>query len=478
MFTKQTLLAVVGALALAAAKTTTEVNPTQAEIDADRLTARPYSPVSNVRGLVFDRFVNIWLENTDYETAAADANLAKLAKEGILLTNYFAVTHPSEPNYCASAGGDTFGMDSDDFLQIPANVSTIADLFDTRHIAWGEYQEDMPYAGYQGMRYPLSGANQYVRKHNPLVLYDSVTNDAVRPRQIKNFTTFYDDLEHHRLPQHMFITPNMTNDAHDTNIGVAGNWVESFLPPLLKNEYFSKNSLVLLTFDESGNYTHPNRVFSVLVGGAVPQHLKGTTDDTFYTHYSIIASLSANWGLPSLGRWDCGANLLDIVAERTGYVNWEVDLSSAYLNQTYPGPLSDSHYSAKWPVPLTDGECSAGNGIAKVVKKTYHGLHATRDYTSPVPYDEASGNNLGIKYSRTLKHVSAPPRLVQYVGDPPKRRRLTGAKRYVPRVVSPMLHYLQVVELAAEVVEGRVRFPFRLSIVAHLQTPPDAPREL
>lgn len=64
MFTKQTLLAFVGALALAAAKTTTEVNPTQAEIDADRLTARPYSPVSNVRGLVFDRFVNIWLENT------------------------------------------------------------------------------------------------------------------------------------------------------------------------------------------------------------------------------------------------------------------------------------------------------------------------------------------------------------------------------------------------------------------------------
>jgi Arylsulfatase A and related enzymes len=103
----------------------------------------------------------------DYETAASDENLSKLAKEGILLTNYFAVTHPSEPNYCASAGGDTFGMDSDDFLQIPANVSTIADLFDTKHIAWGEYQEDMPYAGYQGMRYPLSGPNQYVRKHNP-----------------------------------------------------------------------------------------------------------------------------------------------------------------------------------------------------------------------------------------------------------------------------------------------------------------------
>jgi acid phosphatase len=70
-----------------------------------------------------------------------------LAKEGILLTNYFGVTHPSEPNYCASAAGDDFGMDNDDWHQIPANVSTIADLFDTKGVAWGEYQEDLPYAG-------------------------------------------------------------------------------------------------------------------------------------------------------------------------------------------------------------------------------------------------------------------------------------------------------------------------------------------
>jgi acid phosphatase len=64
MLTKQTLLAFVGALALATGTTTTEETPTQAEIDAARATALPYSPVSNVKGLAFDRFVNIWLENT------------------------------------------------------------------------------------------------------------------------------------------------------------------------------------------------------------------------------------------------------------------------------------------------------------------------------------------------------------------------------------------------------------------------------
>lgn len=296
-------------------------------------------------------------------------------------------------------------MDNDNFDHVPANVSTIADLFDTKRVAWGEYQEDLPYPGYQGFRWPNSGPNDYVRKHNPLILFDSVTNNHNRLRQIKNFTSFYDDLNNRKLPQHMFITPNMTNDAHDTNVTFAGAWANRFLSPLLANPYFYDNTLVMLTFDEIEVYPEHNRVFSILLGGAVPDHLKGTTDNTFYTHYSVIASLSANWGLPSLGRWDCGANLLQQVANKTGYVNWEVDTSNLYLNQTYPGPLSAgvySKYSPEWPAPATSGQCSAGHGIASVVKKTWQNSQPTYNYTSPVPYDSASGTNVGVTYSRTL----------------------------------------------------------------------------
>lgn len=38
------------------------------------------------------------------------ANLQYLAKKGITLSSYYGVTHPSEPNYVASIGGDYFGM--------------------------------------------------------------------------------------------------------------------------------------------------------------------------------------------------------------------------------------------------------------------------------------------------------------------------------------------------------------------------------
>jgi len=41
----------------------------------------------------------------------------------------------------AAAAGDNFGMDNDDFHAIPANVSTIVDLLDSKGISWGEYQE-------------------------------------------------------------------------------------------------------------------------------------------------------------------------------------------------------------------------------------------------------------------------------------------------------------------------------------------------
>ena len=82
------------------------------------------------------------------------------------MENYFATTHPSEPNYVAAAGGENFGMDNDKLTEIPANVSTIVDLLETKGITWAEYQEGLPFTGFQGFAFPNpDGTNNYVRKH-------------------------------------------------------------------------------------------------------------------------------------------------------------------------------------------------------------------------------------------------------------------------------------------------------------------------
>ena len=106
-----------------------------------------------------------------------------------------------------------------------------------------------------------------------------------------------------RVPR--FVTPNMVNDAHDTTIDFAASFLSYWLEPLLSDERFNDNrTLILVTFDENENYDINNNIFAVLLGGAVPEELRGTVDTTYYTHYSSMSSVQANWGLGSLGRGD------------------------------------------------------------------------------------------------------------------------------------------------------------------------------
>ena len=152
-----------------------------------------------------------------------------------------------------------------------------------------------------------SAANRtfYVRKHNPLIIYDSVAD--VTPRRLlqRNFNDFATDVNASALPQWVWITPNLVNDAHDTDITFASDWLNFWLVPLLKDPRFNdEKTLILLTADENETSGINNRVFNLLLGGAVPKHLRGKTDSTYYTHFSSLSTVEANWKLGSLGRGD------------------------------------------------------------------------------------------------------------------------------------------------------------------------------
>ncbi|EFQ31499.1 phosphoesterase [Colletotrichum graminicola] len=365
-----------------------------ADVAAAAATAKTSSPTSNVTGKAFDRFVIIWNENTDYEKALGDPNLAWLAEKGIVLDNNFAVTHPSQPNYFASVCGDYLGMQNDNFNRADRNVSTVFDLLDTRGISWGAYMEDMPYSGFEGMAWVnrQNGANDYVRKHNPPVLFDSVASSEQRLSQIKNISMtqpgrsqFHADLAADALPQWIWITPNMTDDGHDTSVTVAGGWTRRFLEPLLSDARFMRNTLVLVTFDESETYTRQNRILGLLLGDAVPSALVNTTDASFYNHYSALATVQANWDLPSLGRWDVGANVYRWVAEKTGSVvrQWSAaaTVPDRFWNQSYAG-VFNTDAPARYPKPnLALGSNAAGRGVLDSIKEIW------KDSTAPTYYE-------------------------------------------------------------------------------------------
>jgi acid phosphatase len=135
-----------------------------------------------------------------------------------------------------------------------------------------------------------------------------------------------------------------------------------------------KNTLVLVTFDENHTYTKQNRIVGILLGDAIPADLVGTTDTTFYNHYSEISTVQANWGLNTLGRWDVGANVFKFVAEKTGdkVRSWagKVLLSQMYFNISYAGKLNKKNSSVPWPVPNAGLEY-AGRTVAPVVQEIW-----------------------------------------------------------------------------------------------------------
>ncbi|ATY63410.1 Phosphoesterase family [Cordyceps militaris] len=367
------------------------------------LSAAATVKTSNVKGKAFDRFVVIYFENENYEKAFGDANFKWLSKKGITLTNYFAATHPSQPNYMASIAGDYFGLNDDRLIDSPSNVATVIDLLESKDISWAHYQEDMPYTGFEGASYKNSrGANDYVRKHNPAIMHKSVTDSGDRLGRVKNMSNidtsrseFHKDLKNNALPQWMFITPNMTSDGHDSSVTTAGQWARFFLEPLLTNSNFMQNTLVLVTWDESETYSRRNNVFGMLVGDAVPASLVGTTDASFYNHYSEIATVSANWDLPTLGRWDVGANVYKMVADKTGdkVRAWDSDkeFQSYYWNGYYGGYLNSKSQNKPIPKPNLnlDRNTFNGRGILQSVKDTWANSNAPTYYTDSLKVSDS-----------------------------------------------------------------------------------------
>ncbi|KAF9229735.1 phosphoesterase-domain-containing protein [Gyrodon lividus] len=376
-----------------AAKAPTFTSPAPAPTD----TSSFYIGASNgtltnsplVPGAAFDRIIQIWLENTDFSQAAAQAVFQNLSTQGITLSAYYAVTHPSEPNYLAAGGGDFWGLASDNLEYIPNNISTIVDLLDEKDISWAEYQENMPTDGYAGFSFTNpDGYTYYVRKHNPLVIYNTVALNTTRAPRIRNFNDFAVDLGNNTIPQWVFVTPNMKDDGHDTGIAYAAEWLSYWLLPLLQDPNFNTpKTLIVLTFDENGTYSINNQVYTILLGGAIPANLRNTTDNTYYTHYSTLSTVEANWNLGNLGRQDTNktvANVFKFVAEATGYQNNNLTASSTLplsnLTGTIPGPLNPQYW-VPYLAPNTAGT-GGGDGPTFVEPGTNMSLNAS---TAPAP---------------------------------------------------------------------------------------------
>lgn len=146
--------------------------------------------------------------------------------------------------------------------------------------------------------------------------------------------------------------------------------------------------LVLITFDENSSYALTNRVLAILLGDAIPSELVGSTDSSFYNHYSEIATVSANWDLHTLGRWDSGANVFSWVADKTGDVVREWNdtsappLDSMFYNQSYDGVFNDRGSYPVYPSPNIEVESPSGRTVLPAIKEEWTGSASPGYYSS------------------------------------------------------------------------------------------------
>ncbi len=252
----------------------------------------------------FDHIVVIMMENHGFPEVIGSSlmpNLNALAKQYVLLSQYYAIRHPSLPNYIGLFSGDTYGI-TKDCTTCYLNQPNLADRIEASGRTWKDYQEDMPSPCFVG------SSGDYQQKHNPFMYFDDIRLDAARCSQsVVPLTQLDADLAANRLPNFAFIMPNMCNSAHDCSLETADKWLGAMVSKLQNSPALGQNSLIVVLFDEYDGNNASCCGLPARAGGQVsallisPLAKPGFNDSAPYSHYSLLKTILAAWSLPDLG---------------------------------------------------------------------------------------------------------------------------------------------------------------------------------
>ncbi|GAA4587176.1 alkaline phosphatase family protein [Planotetraspora phitsanulokensis] len=224
--------------------------------------------------------VVVVMENHAYSQVIGSSSapyINSLAKGGANLTNMYAETHPSQPNYYAMFSGSTQGITGDGCVTI--GFSSAANLASETIAAgktWASYNEGLPS---QGSTVCTNSSGKYAQKHNPWFGFKNVPTSSAY-----TFAQFPTDFT--KLPKISYVTPNLCSDMHDCSVSTGDTWVKNKLGAYATWAK-SNNSLLVVTFDED-NSLSGNKIATVVYGQPVTA---GSTSATKYNHYNLLRTL-------------------------------------------------------------------------------------------------------------------------------------------------------------------------------------------
>jgi len=305
----------------------------------------------------YQHIVEIMMENTMASQILGNTNAPQintLANEYGLATNYFGVTHPSEPNYMANIAGDYFGVQDDNqFYCTPAlaitdptycsgttvnhtvNALSIADQLTAKHMTWKGYFQGLPAVPSSGViktgpnangpytfKYPSNSNALYASKHNPFINFTGTQDALANMVSDSQLTT---DLTNGTLPNFSYVVPDQCHDMHGTGSCPASNtsipspalvangdsYVGSTVNQIMSSkEWRHGNNAIVVTWDEDdfsdsgqpgtgccGTSVGGGHVVTIVITN---HHERPIKDATTYNHYSLLKSFEQAFGLPYL----------------------------------------------------------------------------------------------------------------------------------------------------------------------------------
>ncbi|MGI9168992.1 MAG: alkaline phosphatase family protein [Caulobacteraceae bacterium] len=306
------------------------------------------------------RYAHIFViveENKDYGQILDPSkapNIAALAAQYGSASQFFGEVHPSEGNYVAMLGGDTFGIHDDDgftchagsigafcggasapgYADHTVRAPHLGGQLEAAGLTWKGYYESLPAPG--ALVFTASdpafdnGSRKtalYASKHSGFLNFAAVQNDPRRAEKIVDFRQLDADLAADRLPTFALVVPNQCNDMHglhganippDCDGGHVAALIrrgDAFLGELVKKLQATaawrspENMAIVITFDEGAHGTREGCCAvtpdapSNFGGGHIPTLVitnhgpRGLKDGTPFNHYSLLRTVEDAFGI-------------------------------------------------------------------------------------------------------------------------------------------------------------------------------------
>src|SRR5262249_23296588 len=232
-----------------------------ARVPAPRLVA----PASNVP--TFDHVFFVFMENEnaldseapagsgDYiiDNPAAPYLNETLAREGSLLKEAYATTHPSDPNYLAVTGGSTFGWTTNPQVGVDmVDGRHLGDLLDAAGKTWRGYADGAAGPCDVTIHNDRAGG-YYLPDGDPFLLYRSVAADPARcAEHTAPLSALGEDLASIRTtPTLVWFAADDVDNMEGGGVAAGDRWLGRTLPEIFNSAAWTDSrSLLIISWDE------------------------------------------------------------------------------------------------------------------------------------------------------------------------------------------------------------------------------------